>query len=543
MNIRYVLRRPSGTRPRGPLHNIGPAGIVILWAGLRIVFWNGYYVEDSPGYVTDAIYAALGEFYARDYVNGMNVGTFLPVAIPLRLFGKSEVALSLWPAACSLLGVASLAGLAAMLLGRTSGLFAGFLYATYPGDVFFSTVVMPDAIQAGWFSFSMFLIGLAYHGGEDRRVMTLACAGCALGVGYLARTNAAFLVPVGVSAIGSCLLLWRRESLWRLLRDGAAYLAGVAAVMGMEGMAYLLSTGDFFHRFHVVGSHYGNAGSIDQWGLNTDRYMIVFSLFAPLVWLMRGTWGHFAPDQAYHGLTFALAVLSLLAGWVIATKARGRLPRPQAAALCLATVWFVWPLLYQQFGSQSLTSFVPIHRLSRHFVAYAPGAICVTVVGLGILIEHSKTLRHGWRAIAIVVLPLTGAINLYSGWIATNTAFAVFQQQKAIHIRIREHLPKEIDHIIGDSGDLGILEFWLNPLGSRRVALTPFAAYRRCEEISHGVVLTFSNPGWANLGSPVVREAARRLPCLLVPPPTWRLLYGGVPEKIYVIDSPGRQGL
>ena len=92
--------------------------IGLIWLGLRIRYWNGYYTEDSPGYVTDAIWAALGQYHARDNVNGLNVGTYLPVAIPLRLFGKSELALSLWPLFCSLLGVASLAGAAAILFGR-----------------------------------------------------------------------------------------------------------------------------------------------------------------------------------------------------------------------------------------------------------------------------------------------------------------------------------------------------------------------------------------------------------------------------------------
>jgi len=32
-----------------------------------------------------------------------------------------------------------------------------------------------------------------------------------------------------------------------------------------------------------------------------------------------------------------------------------------------------------------------------------------------------------------------------------------------------------------------------------------------------------------------VREAVTRLPCGLDPPPTWRLLYDGYPEKVYVV--------
>ena len=149
----------------------------VLWIGLRVVYWNGYYTEDAPGYVTDAIWMALGNYHARDHVNGLNVGTYLPVAVPIRLFGKSEIALSLWPLFCSLLGVVSMVGSTTILFGRRFGVLAALLYVTYPGDVFFSTVVMPDSIQAGWLSFSMFLIVLSFAGPLHQRRWRLVAAG------------------------------------------------------------------------------------------------------------------------------------------------------------------------------------------------------------------------------------------------------------------------------------------------------------------------------------------------------------------------------
>src|SRR5262245_56611473 len=67
---------------------VGALGVVAFWFAARVVYWNGYYVEDAPGYVTDAIWMALGEYRARDYVNGLNVGTYLPVSLPILLLGK-----------------------------------------------------------------------------------------------------------------------------------------------------------------------------------------------------------------------------------------------------------------------------------------------------------------------------------------------------------------------------------------------------------------------------------------------------------------------
>ena len=140
--------------------------VAAVWLAARVIYWNGFYTEDAPGYVTDAAWAAVGNYHVRNHVNGLNVGTYLPVALPLALFGKAEAALSVWPLACSLLGLLSIAGVARIFYGDRAALLAGFLYATYPGDVFFSTVVMPDAIQAGWLSFSLCLVALARRSGR-----------------------------------------------------------------------------------------------------------------------------------------------------------------------------------------------------------------------------------------------------------------------------------------------------------------------------------------------------------------------------------------
>ena len=83
---------------------------------------------------------------------------------------------------------------------------------------------------------------------------------------------------------------------------------------------------------------------------------------------------------------------------------------------------------------------------------------------------------------------------------------------------------------------MGFFDFWLNPLGAGRVRLVALANYASCEDLRAAVVLTYSNPGWQGLSAPVIQETVKRLPCLLTPPPAWRLIYGGYPEKVYMIE-------
>jgi hypothetical protein len=451
--------------------NAGSIAILVVWLGLRVLYWNGYYIEDSPGYVTDAIFASQGQYHARDHVNGLNVGTYLPVAVPIALLGKSEIALSLWPAFCSLLGLVSIGGLATMLFGRQYGLLAAFLYATYPGDVFFSTVVMPDAIQAGWLSFSMYLIGRAASP-LPRGNWILLAGGAAMGICHLIRGNDPILIPIGLSTVVLFSMLWTGGSFRTALRNCLTYVCGWMLIVLAEGLAYLWATGDFFHRFRVIARHYGPLGSHERWGLNADLTTIPFSIFSPWAWWRHGGWGSFVPDQAYHALTFVAALVAVALGLIAIVVSRRSLPAGAWAGFAAGMVWFTWPLFYHQFGSQSLTQFVPIHRLSRHLVVYAPGAIFMTVAGCFVIGLAAARWGVSRRLAAAAILPLL-IVYMGAGLKGVSVAHENFHGIKRTYIRISRHLPPDTNAIVADPGDLGIFDFWLNPPGGGKVRMVP----------------------------------------------------------------------
>lgn len=508
--------------------------VLAIWLGARLAFFNGYYTEDAPGYVGDAIAIATGDYQARTHVNGLNVGTYAPVAIPLLLFGKTDLALSVWPLTCSLLGLLSITGIAALLFGKQWGVAAALLYATYPGDVFFSTVVMPDAIQSGWLSFSLLLALAAMAGPRQREGGMLLAAGAAMGVCHLIRANGALLLPIGLAAIAIAPSAPNRARVRETFDRGLAFLAGWCLVFLVEGLTYRWAVGDFLFRFHVVDQHYGSAASIAQWGLNVNPLTIPYSTLPPLTWWRFGGWLHFNPDQAYHGLLFLLAVIAVLVGVLVLAIRLQSADRPMITGFAFALIWFSWPLAYHQFGSQSLTEFIPIHRLSRHLVVYAPGAIVAVIAGSALLWELARQRRRQSLVllVAVPVLLVHLALNIR----AERVAYDGYHRIKDTYSRIRAHLPAETTTLIADPGDLGFFDFWLNPLGESRVQLHPFAVYASCENFKNGVVLTYSNPGWENLGAQVIRDTVARLPCLLDPPARWRLLYGGYPERVYVVQ-------
>jgi hypothetical protein len=509
------------------------ASAVAIWLLLRIVYWNGYYTEDSPGYVSDAIWAALGQYHVRTNVNGLNVGTYLPVALPIALFGKSEVALSIWPLACSLLGLLSIAAAARVFFGRTAGALAAVLYATYPGDVFFSTVVMPDAVQSGWLTLSVALIALGYGTSPRRKGSLIVAAGMAMGVCHLARATDVLLFPVGAATVVLCAVIWRHTPWIEALRDAVDFAAGWASIVVAETVVYWSATGDPWLRVHALQGNYGSPQSIARAGLNVDPRTIPFSLFAPIEWWIHGGWWTLNPEQAYHGLLFCAAVIGLVLVLVVASRF-GLEPRARAGA-AVAAVWLAWPVLYQQFGTESLTAFVPMHRLSRQLVVYAPGAILCVAAGCA---AAAAALPRAtlWRSLGAAIALVAGVILFAFNLIGARTAYRDYHAIKDTYVRIRAHLPPGTSTIVADPGDLCFFDFWMNPLGSVRVRTVPFDAIPRCGAMPEGVVLTQSNPGWSS-GASTIREAVRRLPCLEDPPDNWHLLYRGYPEQVFLISA------
>lgn len=512
---------------------------IAIWLVLRVVYWNGYYTEDSPGYVTDAIWAALGQYHVRTYVNGLNVGTYLPVALPIALFGKSEIALSLWPLACSLLGLLSMATVARIFFGRTAGVLAALLYATYPGDVFFSTVVMPDAVQSGWIAASVALVALGYHAPPRWKGSAIIGAGMAMGVCHLARATDVLLLPVGVAAVVLCGAIWEREPWLAALRDAAEFTSGWASIVIAETAVYWLETGDPLLRVHVLQGNYGSPQSIARAGLNVDPRTIPFSLFPPVEWWLHAGWWRLNPEQAYHGLLFCGAVVGLLLVLVVGLL-RGSPDRRAVAGAAVAAVWLAWPLLYHQFGTESLTAFVPMHRLSRQLVVYGPGAILCVVAGCAFA---ARTLppASAYRTPAAVVALAAAVVIFGFNWAGIRIAYQNYHALKATYLRVRAHLPSDTATIVGDPGDLCFFDFWLNPLGSVRVRTIPFDAIGRCDEIPASIVLTHTNPGWSEGAAPI-RAAVQRLPCLAQPPATWQLLYQGYPERVFRVPSTTHAG-
>jgi hypothetical protein len=507
-------------------------GTLLLWAGLRVTFYIGYYMEDAPGFVADAVSWASGTWQPRTSLPGLRIGTYIPAGMAMALFGKTEIAISVWGLVSSLAGLLAFIGICARLgLGRWRWL-AALLWAAYPGDVLLSTVLMPDAIQTGWFLVAIYLAVAGCTG--QRKMAALAASGAALGGCYLIRENALILAPV---VVATPLLIGRHDGpLTARLRQSLMILGGLLTVAALEAMYYGIVVGDPGRRLTVAHDYYGGPDSLARHGLNVDPWTIPGSLLPPLEWIRTGL----PPmalhsGQAYHAYAFVLALLA----WLAALPMAVRMTDPERRAFAWMSLWVWWPVLYHQFGSQSVTSFVPMHRLSRQLILYGPGAVMVVAWVAAHVAKHGG--RPPMKAAAAVVL--VAGLVVHAGGVLEGLGLqsAIISRTTTIHDRLVANLIGYRGRVFIDSAEVGLIDYFLNPLGAEPVVhVQDVFSATSCGAFEGAIVVTHSNPGWSFQPPPILLgDAQRRLPCLAHPPPTWTPLHAAawLPERIYSVTQ------
>jgi hypothetical protein len=133
-------------------------------------------------------------------------------AILYKLFGIHEIFGRLISVAFSLATVATLAYFARWLFaGSTAGLLAAFLYAVFPGSVYYGRTFMPDAAMVFFLVAALYAVTRFLVEDEQLSVADLAVTTGLLTLAYLAKPVAALAI---VPLLGLC---WERYRAHRLM--------------------------------------------------------------------------------------------------------------------------------------------------------------------------------------------------------------------------------------------------------------------------------------------------------------------------------------
>jgi hypothetical protein len=220
----------------------------------------------------------------------------------------------------------------------TAGLVTVALYAIYPLAVQQSVMFYPTAFQVASIAAALALIAGAERAATARARLALAAmAGLALGLGYLAKEDVAIAVPA--VALASLLTGFPRRSTM------VAVMGGAAAVFGAECAGYWLTTGHPLFRLSATSG----LGAAPQDQLQISEIWR-WDAFLRSLWLI--------PVQV--GIYWWLALPALWMAW------------RRGPALAWAATTFLILMLYLQFGSGSLSSYVPLPKTPRYTALVTP---------------------------------------------------------------------------------------------------------------------------------------------------------------------------
>lgn len=389
---------PAAQRPTPELRGFGAVvalfALVAVSTLLDLFFFTGYYASDDREY----LYAGQALLNADVIADGESVGY-------LRLTMSSWIALLLklgadiQLVAASFLVFHQLLNVAVFFIGRwiggnSVGLLAAYLLGTAPLTVYFSTMILPDAMLSVLMLVAIALFQLAYTRSQSgaMRVVTLAASGLLIGLGYLTKESALILLPF-------CAVAWliaefrnlRPAALWAQRHDavlrGVAFVAGFAAVFGIEFAFYWYMSGE-----------------------------PVFRLGWAVTELDPGTKAHLArygfdPLERWQHISRFLLETNMVPLWLGCFLAGGFVLYP----IIVRRYWILyaaplWIFLYQTWGSLQLRAYVPPSIKDRYYIPVLAFAVVIAIAALWKIVSIIYA-RIGPRAArftfaAIVVAPL-----------------------------------------------------------------------------------------------------------------------------------------
>ncbi|MDP2982397.1 MAG: glycosyltransferase family 39 protein [Candidatus Latescibacter sp.] len=301
----------------------------------------------------------------------LRLSLLLPVSLLFRIFGLSEFIAILYPMLLSFVTIVLGFLIGRKLYGPYAGMLGAFVLATFPGDVVYGTMLLPDTIVPFYLALAVWAFLTAEESRGSKAKWWYLLVGVSVFLAFNARENSyyflLFFLPFAFSSSR-----WKR----------GLYLvgAGFAAPVLLLYLVYAFKSGDFLFNIHLaehqrdplIQSGYIPKNSLN-WFTNL-RYM--FPGF------FQGMDGKLPFLSSLFGYTFYFGILCVgYAAW----KGISR----RSWKLLIVPWWFLIGYLFLEFGSVSFTSFQMMVKLPRFLLTVTPpmaiacGLVMNDALGLG----------------------------------------------------------------------------------------------------------------------------------------------------------------
>lgn len=345
--------------------------ILAIAIALRVLLFGGLQGSDDLQYATDAYQLLTKGFNAvPDDVTKTRLLSYAPAALSFYLFGVNEASSVLYILLCSVGLVLLVYRIGLLLFDDKTALIATALYAFFPIDVIYATMLYPEIPMSLLMGWAMYLILTLFKSpvGAIREPPRLILAGVLVACAYLTKITA--LMILGVILL--C-LLYKRKPL-HLVYIGGGFLA----VLVTEALFYYFQNGDFLYQYHLPQQIAQNAVTLVKEGelASSQRNVGLYRMFIyyPAIALTN----IFTFSLYYHGVLAAMAYFL----W----------KRDQSTDLLIA--WFVILALGLNFGIQSLSPVI--------FIPSSPRYLIILHIPLVLLLAYwlAQARTRRWQIVA-----------------------------------------------------------------------------------------------------------------------------------------------
>jgi 4-amino-4-deoxy-L-arabinose transferase-like glycosyltransferase len=172
--------------------------LLIICTGvvIRLIFFTGIDLGNDGLFYTFYAHSILNNtFKLEEFHWSWRFGVFLPVALCFHLFGINEFTAVLYPLVCSIATIFLIFLLGKLLFNENIGLLAGFLFSFFPLNVIWSTQLYPDVI-------ANLLVGLIVYFflkgeyGKDKKIQLINyfLSGIFIGIGYMTKVTTLLII-------------------------------------------------------------------------------------------------------------------------------------------------------------------------------------------------------------------------------------------------------------------------------------------------------------------------------------------------------------
>ena len=393
MNPESCAPKPSPERTA--LHNAAAwwllAGVLAFALAVRIAIGVHFDGLDDVGYLEAADRVASGRGTSGlGSLFHLRVGMAYPLGWLLQADWLRPDQFRLLTLAAELVTIVCLFAAGRRTLGARVGVIAAALYAIYPLAIAQASRFDPVPFQVASVSLALFF--LTHAGGTRRRAIGAGMlGGVALGLGYLVKEDVALVVPALAIAAFTLRVAPRAAAV--------SMCAGAALVFGIESIGYWISHGSFWYRLHGT-SGAGTSTVALRIGAIWDGLSYPRSLFV-------------MPHQV--GLFWWFAIPAVVAAF-------------RSSQPWLKT--FAWAFLivgaYLQFGTNSISSYLPLPRTPRYTAIVTPFLMLLIAAWLSHLAISRRTLALGLAtALVLTSIPCVAWATISGSERRRNTIAAI----------------------------------------------------------------------------------------------------------------------